>query len=349
MGGGAYLLQECFFMLNEEKELIFTLDDERHIRELLEYNLENEGFRVKSFETAEAFFKELKTEIPDLILLDIMLNDANGMDICKKLRTTNFPKHMSIIMLTAKNEEMDRILGLEIGADDYITKPFSIRELITRIKVQLRKNRTEVDQIKTELKIRDIEIFVDKYEVYVAGAQVDVTPKEFDLLLLLARNSGKVLTREYIISQVWGYEFIGETSRTIDVHIRKLRRLIGDDGENYIETIRGIGYKMRDEKDPLPAEKKTGKLKKKLKKNRKQQLDEVEIIDIEENFDLEPVIEEPKIEEPPKANETPAPKPEKENKIEAETPVEIKKPEAPAEKNEPKGWRGWLIKMLTKE
>jgi len=233
--------------MSKEKEMIYVLDDERHIRELLEYNLENEGFNVASFETAESFFKSLKNEMPSLILLDIMLNDANGMDICKKLRTTNFPKTISIIMLTAKNEEMDRILGLEIGADDYITKPFSIRELVTRIKVQLRKNNTSTESLKTELHIRDIEIYVDKYEVYANGKQIEVTPKEFDLLLLLARNAGKVLTREYIISQVWGYEFIGETSRTIDVHIRKVRKLIGDENEDYIETIRGIGYKMKAE------------------------------------------------------------------------------------------------------
>ena len=231
--------------MNEDEKLIYVLDDERHIRELLEYNLENEGFKVASFETADAFFRALKSETPDLVLLDIMLNDANGMDICKKLRTSNYPRNISIIMLTAKNEEMDRILGLEMGADDYITKPFSIRELITRIKVQLRKNQNMQEKILTEVKNGDLEIFIDKYEVFVKNKQVVVTPKEFDLLLLLAKNAGKVLTREYIISQVWGYEYIGETSRTIDVHIRKIRKICQDEDDSYIETIRGIGYKMK--------------------------------------------------------------------------------------------------------
>ncbi|MDR1101419.1 MAG: response regulator transcription factor [Clostridiales bacterium] len=229
----------------EKKEMIFALDDERHIRELLEYSLTSEGFDVVLFGTAADFFAELKNGIPSLILLDIMLNDANGMDICKKLRNAPGTRRVPIIMLTAKNEEVDRILGLEMGANDYITKPFSIRELVTRIKVQLRRVEKEQERIVTEIRVRDLEIHIDKYEVYSKGKPVELTPKEFELLLLLAKNVGKVLTREFIISQVWGYDFIGEATRTIDVHIRQIRKVIGDENEGYIETVRGVGYRMR--------------------------------------------------------------------------------------------------------
>ncbi|MDR0930529.1 MAG: response regulator transcription factor [Clostridiales bacterium] len=231
----------------EEPKVIFALDDERHIRELLDYNLKNEGFDVYTFELASEFMDALRHHVPDLILLDIMLNDANGMDICKRIRNSPIPKNIPIIMLTARNEEMDRILGLEMGADDYITKPFSIRELVTRIRVQLRRAEQSQEKIISEIHIRKLTIYIDKREVYVNGQKIELTLKEFDLLILLAKNAGKVLTREFIISQVWGYDFIGETSRTIDVHIRQLRRLIGDENEDYIETIRGLGYKMKNE------------------------------------------------------------------------------------------------------
>lgn len=236
-------------MMEDSKTVIFALDDERHIRELLEYNLEAEGFEVHTFETAEAFFGALRAVTPNLILLDIMLNDANGMDICKKLRHSTLPRSTPIVMLTAKNEEQDRILGLEMGADDYITKPFSIRELIVRVKVQLRRAEETEERVITEIKVRDLEIYIDKYEVRNRGNRIELTPKEFELLLLLAKNAGKVLTREFIISQVWGYEFIGEATRTVDVHIRQLRKLLDDDQEYYIETVRGVGYRLRNSDD----------------------------------------------------------------------------------------------------
>jgi len=222
--------------------LIYALDDERHIRELLAYNLEAEGFNVETFETAEEFWFAMRTISPDLILLDIMLNDANGMDICKKIRGTEASRKIPVIMLTAKNEEMDRILGLEMGADDYVTKPFSIRELITRVKVQLRKAEAEQEKELTEIKIGDLDIYIDKHEVLYKGHPIELTPKEFDLLVILAKNAGKPLTREYIISNIWGYDYIGEETRTIDVHVRQIRKQLEDTNEEIIKTIRGIGY-----------------------------------------------------------------------------------------------------------
>jgi len=225
--------------------LIYALDDERHIRELLAYNLEAEGFTVETFETADEFWFAMRTISPDLILLDIMLNDANGMDICKKIRSNDANSRIPVVMLTAKNEEMDRILGLEMGADDYVTKPFSIRELITRIKVQLRKVEEKQEKAMNELKIGDLEVCIDKHEVRFKGELVEFTPKEFDLLAILAKNAGKPLSREYIISNIWGYDFIGEETRTIDVHVRQIRKMLGD--EEIIETVRGIGYRLRKE------------------------------------------------------------------------------------------------------
>ena len=187
----------------------------------------------------------MRTITPDLILLDIMLNDANGMDICKRLRTMEASKTTPVIMLTAKNEEMDRILGLEMGADDYVTKPFSIRELITRVKVQLRKAEKEQVAVLNELRLGDLEIYIDRHEVLYKGQSIELTPKEFDLLVLLTKNVGKPLTREFIISTIWGYDYIGEETRTIDVHIRQIRKQLDDTNEDLIKTIRGVGYCIR--------------------------------------------------------------------------------------------------------
>jgi len=226
------------------KKKIFALDDEKHIRELLSYNLQNEGFDVNTFASANDLLIALQTDTPDLILLDIMLVDSNGIDVCKKIRNSHLPKNLPIIFLTAKNEELDKILGLEMGADDYITKPFSIRELVTRVKVQLRRANS-FSYSENKISCRDIILYLDKREAYKDEQLIEFTYKEFELLRLLMEQRGKVLTREYIISRIWGYDYIGET-RTIDVHIRQLRKRIGDENENYIETVRGIGYKFKE-------------------------------------------------------------------------------------------------------
>lgn len=224
-------------------KVIYAVDDDIHIRELLDYSLTQEGFTVETFASGKALDQAIQESKPDLILLDVMLPDDNGFEICKKLRKMNM--EVPIIMLTAKSEEIDKILGLEIGADDFITKPFSVRELVARINARLRKPLGSSKQEENIIKFHDIEIHTDRYEVYKNGKQIGMTLKEYELLKLLCESKGRVLTRDYILSRIWGYDYIGE-SRTIDVHIRQIRKRLGDENETYIETVRGIGYKTRE-------------------------------------------------------------------------------------------------------
>ncbi|MBU5454098.1 winged helix-turn-helix domain-containing protein [Caproiciproducens sp. MSJ-32] len=227
------------------KEKILVVDDEEHILELIRYNLENSNYQVLTAKNGIDAINIANEEKPSLILLDLMIPGKDGYDVCKEIRTNKETKNISIIMLTAKGEELDKILGLELGADDYITKPFSIRELLARIKAVLRRvgNTPENDDeiFKTET------LFIDfkSREVKVLDKNVDLTLKEFELLEILVKNKGKILTRETLLDKVWGYEYIGET-RTVDVHIRYLRKKIETDDKNpkYIETIRGVGYRF---------------------------------------------------------------------------------------------------------
>lgn len=225
-------------------EKILVVDDEVHIVELIKYNLENNGYRVLTAYNGRDALKAADENEIDLIILDLMLPEIDGLDICKTLKRKDNTSDIPIIMLTAKGEEFDKILGLELGADDYITKPFSVKELIARIKVILRRFSMESrdDDIIT---IDDISINNDKHEVKKNGEKLDLTFKEFEILKLLVINKGKVLTRDSLLDRVWGYEYPGRT-RTMDVHIRHLRQKLEDDDRNprYIETIRGIGYKF---------------------------------------------------------------------------------------------------------
>jgi len=225
---------------------ILVVDDEVNILELLKYNLEGEGYKVITSESgyeAVNFAKQLK---PDFILLDVMLPDMSGFEVCKILKSDTKTRNIPIIMLTAKSEEVDKILGLELGADDYITKPFSVKELLTRIKVVLRRveNSKEVHD-NNKIFFGDIVIDTQKYAVYKKGVKLDLTLKEFELLKVLAIHKGHVLTREFLLEKIWGYEFMGDT-RTVDVHIRYLRKKIEEDDKEpkYIETVRGIGYRL---------------------------------------------------------------------------------------------------------
>ncbi|AFS78325.1 alkaline phosphatase synthesis transcriptional regulatory protein PhoP [Gottschalkia acidurici 9a] len=227
---------------------ILVVDDEDHIVELIKFNLESNGYDVVTANDGqEAVFKS-KTENPDLIILDLMLPKVDGIEVCRKIKGDPETSHIAIIMLTAKSDEADKIVGLEIGADDYITKPFSVRELIARIKAVLRRNPNNKSGDYTEniLKIGDIVIDDEKHEVTKDGKKVDLTLKEFELLRILAKNKGKVLSRNFLLDEVWGYDYFGET-RTVDVHIRHIRKKIENDDSRpeYIETIRGIGYKMK--------------------------------------------------------------------------------------------------------
>ena len=230
-----------------DSKLIFVVDDEPHICELISYNLQKEGYSVNVFGSGEEMILGLKHNTPQMFILDIMLPGLDGLELCRIIRNNEKAKQIPIIMLTAKGEEIDKIVGLEMGADDYLTKPFSIRELITRVKVIFRR----VYAISSEkilddvLKIRDIEIDIKKREVRKEGQKLQLTFKEFELLKIFAQNRGNVLSRDVLLDKVWGYEYGGET-RTVDVHIRNLRKSIGDIEENYIETVRGIGYKLKE-------------------------------------------------------------------------------------------------------
>lgn len=225
-------------------ERILVIDDEQYIIELLKFNLEVEGYEVScSMDGFEAFMMA-KNEKPNLILLDWMLPNVSGIDLLKKIRSDKELSDVPVIMLTAKNMEEDKIEGLNIGADDYITKPFSVKELMARIKTVLRRYKTNVND--SILKVGDIILNLEKYEVSVGENKVELTLKEFELLKLLMKNRGKVLTRDFLLDKIWGYEYFGET-RTVDVHIRYLRKKLEDNGHNekFIETIRGVGYKMK--------------------------------------------------------------------------------------------------------
>lgn len=225
---------------------VLVVDDEEHIVELIKFNLEGNGYEV-----VEAFdgFKAIElaeNEKIDIIILDLMLPGIDGIEVCRKLRKESKTEKIPIIMLTAKSEETDKVLGLEIGADDYITKPFSVRELIARMKAVLRRSVDNKKEEKKVIKINDITIDIEKYEITRNNKVIELTLKEFELLRILAQNRGKVLSRNMLLDEVWGYDYFGET-RTVDVHIRHLRKKIeeNDKAPKYIETIRGVGYKMK--------------------------------------------------------------------------------------------------------
>ncbi|MDD7793643.1 response regulator transcription factor [Clostridium sp. 'White wine YQ'] len=225
-------------------EKIFIVDDEEHILELLKFNFENAGYKVDTATNGVDALKKIKAEPPKLILLDVMLPGMDGYDVCKEIRRESATQNIPIIMITAKSEELDKILGLELGADDYITKPFSVREILARVKAVLRRT-TSSTTTERAFNVYNISVDFVKHEVLKDGQKVDLTLKEFELLEILIRNRGKVLTRETLLDKIWGYEYIGET-RTVDVHIRHLRKKVEEDDKNpkLIETIRGIGYRF---------------------------------------------------------------------------------------------------------
>lgn len=221
------------------KELIYVVDDEENIRELIEYNLKKAGYSVICFADGESFLSILQDNVPDLVCLDIMLPDYDGLELCKKIRASKKLKNLPIILLTAKTTEFDTIIGLESGADDYIGKPFSVNELIARIRSLLRRTVTSPIE-KNEVAIGKLSIDVEKRTVMINDKQVELTLKEFELLNLLANGNGKVFTRNKLLEKIWGYDYYGDT-RTVDVHIHSLRKIIGDE---YILTVRGVGYKF---------------------------------------------------------------------------------------------------------
>lgn len=216
--------------------LIYIIEDDEDIRELVLYALKSNGFEAKGFESGHTLFK---SPIPDLILLDIMLPGDDGYTILNKLKKNFRTSDIPVIMLTAKTSELDKVKSLDMGADDYIEKPFGIMELISRVKAVLRRSKRNENRV---VSFREITIDYDKYLVTVNDKNIKLTHKEFELLYYLVRNQGLVLSREKIMNEVWGFEFEGET-RTIDVHIRTLRLKLGNAGK-YIHTIRNVGYKL---------------------------------------------------------------------------------------------------------
>ena len=224
---------------------ILIIEDDRNLIDVLSYNLTREGYRVVSAIDGVQGLEMARKNKPDLIILDIMLPKMSGLEVCRILRKETM---VPILMLTAKSEEIDKIIGLEIGADDYLTKPFSMRELIARIRAMLR--RAEMAEAKsageeTVLRAGDLEIDPARYRVAIGESVLNLTPKEFDLLAFLAKNRGLVFSREQLLDKVWGYDYPGDT-RTIDVHIRWLREKIEKDPgkPKRLITIRGIGYKL---------------------------------------------------------------------------------------------------------
>ena len=220
--------------------LIYLVEDDNSIRELVAYTLHSAGFRAEGFEKPSAFWHACETQLPDLVLLDLMLPEEDGISILKKLRQAPQTKKMPIILLTAKSSEYDKVMGLDSGADDYVAKPFSMMELLARVKALLR--RAEKDETEVVYQLGDLTVNKTRHEVKASGTEVTLTLKEFDLLCLLMENRGRVLTRDQLLNSIWGYGFDGE-NRTVDVHIRTLRQKLGSCGE-YIETVRGVGYKV---------------------------------------------------------------------------------------------------------
>lgn len=223
---------------------ILIIDDEIHIVELLKFNLENNGYKVDySYDGFDGYLKTKEFQ-PDLILLDWMLPNISGIDLLKKIRSDETLEQIPVIMLTAKNMEEDKLEGLEDGADDYITKPFSVKEVLARITSVLRRYKYTSNEKIEVLKADDIQVNVNKHIVTKNGQEIELTLKEFQILKLLIKNKGNVLTRTFLLDKIWGYDYYGET-RTLDVHIRHLRKKIGDNDSKLIETVRGVGYKIK--------------------------------------------------------------------------------------------------------
>lgn len=224
--------------------MIYCVEDERNIRELLVYTLETTGFEAIGIQEGKELFRYLEKELPDLILLDIMLPGEDGYSILEKLKKEPKTRDIPVIMVTAKEAEYDKVRGLDSGADDYITKPFGMMEFISRVKAVLRRSKKRMKD--TLLSCGNLSIDVERHQVLDGERQVELTYKEFEMLRYLMENQGIVLTRDKLLEHIWGYDFDGET-RTVDVHIRTLRQKLEESGA-LIETIRGVGYRIGDRK-----------------------------------------------------------------------------------------------------
>ncbi len=222
--------------------MIFCVEDDGNIRELVIYTLETTGFQARGFEDGKSFLEALALETPELVLMDIMLPGEDGLSLLRKMKSSAKTKDIPVIMVTAKGAEYDKVKGLDLGADDYVTKPFGMMELVSRIKAVLRRSGNAVRETEDIITMGELEINTKKHEVTVAGEVVNLTLKEYELLKRLMKNPNIVMTRDCLLEDIWGYDFGGET-RTVDVHVRTLRQKLGNCGDK-IETVRGVGYRM---------------------------------------------------------------------------------------------------------
>ena len=220
---------------------ILIVDDEREIRELLRYNLEREGYHVLTAQAGEEGLARIFSARPDLVLLDLLLPGLNGLEVLREVRNEPSTRDLPILLLTARGAEMDKLLGFERGADDYITKPFSPREVLARVDAVLRRARPPREP--EALTAGPVTLDHARREATIDGRELTLTPREFELLYFFARNPGRVFSRDELLSKVWGYDFRGET-RTVDVHVRRLRAKLGDEGARLISTVTGAGYKF---------------------------------------------------------------------------------------------------------
>lgn len=223
---------------------IYLVEDDENIRELVVYTLTANGYKAVGFDNAEKFWHAMENRVPNLILLDIMLPGEDGLSILTTLRNNENTLAIPIIMLTAKSNEYDKVLGLDLGADDYLTKPFGMMELLSRIKAVTRRIKGKVEPVNEQLAIENIRINLKTFTAYCENEEISLTLKEFELLKYLLQNKNIVITRSQLLEQIWGYNFEGET-RTVDVHIGSLRQKLGESGK-IIETIRGVGYKIKE-------------------------------------------------------------------------------------------------------
>lgn len=232
---------------HDETATILVVEDEPAISESIKYHLEREGLRVTVAPDGPAALKQFRAITPSLVLLDLMLPEMSGLDVCRIIRAES---NVPIILLTAKDSETDKVVGLELGADDYVTKPFSMRELISRTRAQLRRSTMSPDPPGEQASVKGGPIVLDpdRHEVTVRGVPVMMTPKEFAILELLILRRGRLLTRDFLIDEVWGPNYFGDT-KTLDVHIKRIREKVEEDPRNpkFIATIRGLGYKFQDQ------------------------------------------------------------------------------------------------------
>ena len=220
---------------------ILVVDDEPDAIELIRFNLKASGYEVLTAEDGEEALAKARKFSPDMILLDVMLPEIDGLEVCKILRRDPATASLPIIMLTAKASEIDRVLGLEFGADDYVTKPFSPRELMLRVRNLLKRKESSKEEVE-RFQVRDIELDVSKYEVKIMGQPIDLTPTEFKLLQIFMERKGRVQSRDRLLQDVWGYDQLIDT-RTVDTHVRRLREKMGE-AADYVTTVRGVGYRL---------------------------------------------------------------------------------------------------------